>query len=95
MKEVEELGRKFANLNTTVEKYLQANLGEVKKISASALRYYNNESELVDLRADVKYYEKVTAEYPRKMKELKTYKWLFWGTIGLLTVIIYLITFLK
>ena len=84
MKEMEELDKKLATLNKTVEAQMLCTRKEVKGILDIVKSLYERSNYISDLKADLKYKDKLLENFPSISKQLKIYKGLFWGLASIL-----------
>lgn len=84
MKEMEELDKKLVALNKTVELHMFNAKKEIRSVLENVKSLTSRESYVSDLKADLKYKDKLLKDFPSISKQLKIYKGLFWGLVAIL-----------
>jgi hypothetical protein len=82
MKEMSELDKKLVQLNKTVEYHMFMARKDVKTVLDNVKSLTSKDN--CELKADLKYKDKLLENYPTILKQLKIYKGLFWGVFGIL-----------
>lgn len=79
----EDLDKRFAELYCSVKSGLQIVFEELAKIrKQQEAQVLSTRESLIELRAEVKYYEKITHDFPNVERKLKVYQRLFFGFVG-------------